>query len=188
MDASLNLRKNKIKVGLVLLGLLLTIILIVYVTMRLVGLFYGVGVNMTNSEPMGFYSYRPIEGHIKKGEFVAFNMPPIPWILHRHYISSNEQIIKNVGAVPGQYLMTRQDSNFVCNTRGFNIGCHFLGKCLKKDEKGRTLTCQHWEDYKIPRGHYYMVSQRVKYSLDSRYFGLVRRGAMKHQVSLIWEI
>ena len=141
---------------------------------------YGVGFNPTESEPLGFYVTHPIGTHsLKLNEMVAFNLPSDSIAYKDQVVTPSTYLIKKVKAVPNQYLFTQKDQIFVCNQNALTPKCESLGHCLKVSVHGHALQCQQWQGYKVPKDTYYMSSQRVKDSYDSRYFGLVKKSDVK---------
>lgn len=166
-----------------LLGLFVVILICV---IQSVSNYYGVGINTTPSEVEGLYVYSPLPQTLQLGDFVMFTPPAVNWIDKRDYFTSDDHLIKRIGAVPGEYLFTQNRTIFACNTDQFGAYCRTLGTCLEHDPKGRPVYCQHWHFYKIPKDEYYLMSQRVSESLDSRYFGLVSKRNIQHKVQLLW--
>lgn len=148
--------------------------------------FYSFGVNETDSEPEGIYFQKPIQ-RIEKDEMLSVQLPDDSFALKRGYIDRYMQIIKRVGAVPGEYLWTQGKTQYVCDQDQFNTSCRKLGQCLSVDSKGRPMPCQHWQGQQIPANHYYMYSNRVPNSVDSRYLGLIERSQLTHHETLLWE-
>ena len=144
---------------------------------------FGVGINLTASAPEGIYYYFPKKG-LAVGAWVDFSLRHISWALSRGYVHKGEQIIKKIMGVPGDILLSRNHKIFL-NHRG-HAHWIYLGTCLEKDSRGRSMHCQQWSQYTIPKDHYYLGSIRTPFSFDSRYFGLVHRRNIRHMLRLLY--
>lgn len=150
-----------------------------------IGLLTGYHLITSQSEISGIYLLKPLPDKIQKNDLIVFYLPHLSWLQERHYVRPQTELIKHVGAVPGEYLFTRGQMIYSCSTNKLNDGCHVLGECLKKDSKGRPLSCQQWNADRIPENNYYMQSIRDSKSLDSRYYGLIPLSVIRYQASLL---
>lgn len=133
-------------------------------------------LNTSSSEPYGLYVvslfHRQDPPVLHLGERVLFHYIAPKWALGRYY-ATGTRFLKQVGAVPGEWLFTRKGDQWVCLTDHFGRTCHVLGRMLLKDPKGRVMHWPRWNGYQIPKGEYYMQATYVPISYDSRYYGLV---------------
>ncbi len=139
------------------------------------------GINVTDSERLGFYRCSPLLAKPKLNEMIGFVLPSIQWIRKRHYLHDDQLLIKHVGAVPGEYLFTQKNKIYACKNKNYSADCRMLGECLLSDHKGRSLACAKWQAYQIPENNYYLKATRDPYSLDSRYFGLIPLSNIKYR-------
>jgi len=134
--------------------------------------------NTSPSEPEGLYLLKHFGSHLPKvhlGELILFHYRAPAWAKGRYY-HNGARFLKNIGAVPGEWLFTRGLHQEVCPTDHFSRKtCHVLGTMLTHDNKGRPLYWPHWSGYRIPAGKYYMQATYVYDSYDSRYYGLVNQ-------------
>lgn len=149
----------------------------------------GFGVNQTNSQTPGIYIYYPILFPLKQGDlidcYVDFSDKLLYWIKNRNYINNKQKLLKNIGAVPGEYLYTFYPNIYACKNKIFNKNCRFLSACIKTDKNNLPMFCKNWTQYKIPANYFYVYSNKSKNSLDSRYFGLVNIKNIKHKLKIL---
>lgn len=145
-----------------------------------------IGINVTDSERPGFYQCSPINSEIQLNEIVGFVLPAIHWVRTRDYLYPDQLLIKHIGAVPGEYLFTKENKIYACHTKNATSDCRLLGECLSSDHKNRPLTCYQWQAYQIPKNNYYLMATRDKYSLDSRYFGLIPLANIRYKASWLF--
>lgn len=133
-------------------------------------------LNTSPSEPYGLYwvSFFPNRiPNLHRGELVLFHYRAPAWAKGR-YDPNGSRFLKEVGAIPGEWLFTKGGAQWSCPTDHFvTTGCEKLGVVLHKDPKGRLMHWPVWNGYRIPPNHYYMRSILVPISYDSRYYGLV---------------
>lgn len=144
---------------------------------------WHIGFNTSLSAPRGLYRLTPVQDSLKRGELVGLQAP-LKSYRQRHYIPENGFLIKHIGAIPGEYLFTEQYQQYACQTDHFDRlsdSCRFLGSCLRFDSQGRKMHCQSWFGKLIPQDYYYVMSNRVPNSFDSRYFGLVSQSEIPYQ-------
>lgn len=152
----------------------------------------GFGFNRTASQLPGIYVYFPVNYPLKMGELVdcdlSFLQYSLKWIKRRVYWDENKKLLKNIGAVPGDWLFSVSSSIYRCNKPYVTKNCTFLGACMQKDKNGLPLFCQSWQGKKIPNNYFYLQSNRVVNSFDSRYFGLVPIKSIHHRVRIILDL
>lgn len=145
---------------------------------------YRLYYNNTQSMPIGWYLSKRSELNAinPKQEDILTYRPLIPyWAENIIPWSSKSTFIKKVGAIPGEYLYSRPEGIYACPVKiAFPeqdpLRCRFLGAVISKTQKGDPIPLQElprWEAYRIPEGYYYMYSDRVPNSFDSRYQGLI---------------
>ena len=137
----------------------------------------GLGFNLTGSQPPGIYIYYPIDKPLQRGDLVDV------WLDFPQY--KKQKLLKNIAALPGDWLFTVSSSVYVCRRPFFTSQCVHLGHCLKKDKQGSVLLCQQWQAFEIPPDYFYLQSKRVLNSFDSRYFGLVSVKNIHHRVKML---
>lgn len=154
-----------------------------------IGEYRGVGFNNTASQTKGLYVYYPIDFPLRRGDLVDCDLDlsqySLEWIKQRHYLSENKKLLKNIGAIPGDWLFTVYPNIYVCEKNHFTKDCIILGSCMRKDKNGLPLFCQIWCGKKIPDHYFYLKSNRVFNSFDSRYFGLVHIKNIHHRLKMI---
>ena len=152
----------------------------------------GFGINVTGSQIPGIYVYSSANGLLKKGELVDCNLdfsnPSLQWIKSRNYVSGNKKLLKNIGAIPGEWLFTAYPNIYVCAKNRLTKNCKILGGCIKKDKTGLPVFCQNWHGVRIPKNYFYLQSNRIFNSFDSRYFGLVYIKNIHHKVKIILDL
>lgn len=156
--------------------------------------------NDTRSEPRGIYllhKVNPNNSTLHDGELIDFRyVCPLIDGVCRFYsqapYKTGNQAIKRVGAIPGDTL----------NVIGANVYMHTPGNAHWKllghrytyipdyipRTKIFTYAEKDWHDYVIPKGYFYGMSQRVKDSFDSRYYGLDKDSQLVGPVTLLWHV
>jgi conjugative transfer signal peptidase TraF len=123
-------------------------------------------LNSTPSEPIGLYVRRT--GPPQTGSIIAFRAPStaFPYADERMSYLHRIPILKVVAA---------GEKDEVCTDRGeLTINGHWRGSVLRQDERGERLPA--WRGCRIlARGEYFVFSDRVPNSFDSRYYGPIRR-------------
>lgn len=161
---------------------------------------YRLLYNDTRSEPRGIYfleefaSSHPV---LHRGERIDFRyVCPLldgkcAFYRQAPYRTGN-QAIKKVGAIPGDILNVVGKNVYERDPHGTRW--HLLGHRYTYIPgylpKTRILTYaeKDWHDYTIPPGYFYGMSQRVKDSFDSRYYGLDRYSQLVGRVFLLWHV
>ncbi len=160
-----------------------------WISLEKIGKSTGLAINRTESQSPGIYVYFPIKNVLQQEDLVDFSLdlsiPSLKWIRSRHYINNNQQLLKNIGAIPGDWLFTKHSTIYRCSANNFSKNCVFLGSCLQHDNNGKILFCQNWNGFKIKSNYFYLKSDRVLNSLDSRYFGLVQLKNIHHKAKII---
>lgn len=179
---------NKLIIKLLILTLLGSIFAIVSYKWFEKGL--KLGINLTDSEIPGIYLCNKVKNKdlIPLNSMVSFNLPQLKWLENRHYVNPNDLLIKHIGAIPGEYLFTKNKAILACSQNKVDGKCRTLGNCLTHDSHHYSIHCQQWNGYKVPSSYYYMQSIRSPLSFDSRYFGLIHASNIKHSVALLWGI
>jgi len=137
--------------------------------------------NRTPSEPEGLY-LRTF-GAPKVGRIIAFQAPAaaFPYADRRLAYLHRTPILKVIAAGPGDHVCTSHDV--------LNINGQDRAPILRQDGEGTALP--RWRGCRaLEPGEFFVFSDRVPNSFDSRYFGPVSRGAVigvfQHLDSL-WE-
>lgn len=142
---------------------------------------YRIGWNTTVSEPEGVYLVDTKVGEIKRDMLVDFTYYYLPagsdlpgWTNPFDKVTTarnGNKFLKRVVGVPGDVLNTVGRDYWLTTPTGEKI---YLGEALEFSPSGKKVPVrQHWDNYTIPKGMFYMSSTLVKQSFDSRYFGLV---------------
>ena len=122
--------------------------------------------NPTPSEPIGLYVRHA--GAPRTGSIIAFRAPPaaFPYADGRMSYLHRVPILKAVAA---------GENDQVCTDRGeLTINGHWRGLVLRRD--GRGLRLPAWRGCRIlARGEYFVFSNRVPNSFDSRYYGPINQ-------------
>jgi len=160
------------------------------------GRYVGIGINLTHSAPCGIYFYYPFHSPPHRGMLVSLSLTQAQAEQVYHCIPKGYYGLKQIAAVPGNFLVTVAEGNYACPStiaathpshHQIMQFCRFLGVCLKKDHRDRPLPCRHWHWEKIPPHFFYLRSvlsdrNRHKNGCDSRYFGLVQRNHLHHRL------
>lgn len=132
--------------------------------------------NTTASAPLGFYALRP--GMPALGEWVAIRPPPdlARWLAIRRYLPLNVPLLKQVAALPGQ---------FVCGRGGvLSIDGEPVAHTRAKDQRGRALA-PFQECRRLVAGEIMLVNPQPD-SLDSRYFGPLPLAGVVGRARPLW--
>ena len=147
--------------------------------------FYAFGISLTPSMDTYFFlneKYTALRPAIKDGKAVVFP-PPKRFFLWKKYYKANglhypkkDLLVKYVACTQGQILNTvgRKDycnGQFIAQIPEYAV--------LIPTPHMRIKGFPVWHNYKIPAGYFFAASPD-KYGLDSRYFGLVKDGAVKY--------
>lgn len=165
------------RIGLICLPLL-------FALMVSFGLFYRTPVilyNPTESAPKGWY-FLDRSPDIEVGDMVAAFLPEDAGLLasERNYLPPNIPVIKTVWAGA---------ESEICVTD--NV-VHIDGKPplvpLPFDSQERAMPVLPEGCKSISADHYFLVSERIETSFDSRYFGEVSRSLIVGKARLFWEV
>ena len=147
--------------------------------------FYAFGISLTPSMDTYFFlneKYTALRPIIKDGKAVVFP-PPKRFFLWKKYYKANglhypkkDLLVKYVACTQGQILNTVGRKDY-CN--GQFIAQIPQYAVLIPTPHMRIKGFPVWHNYKIPAGYFFAASPD-KYGLDSRYFGLVKDGAVKY--------
>lgn len=159
-----------------------TVILFVLFILILTGLMarftfgYTLSYSPTSSMPYHFFIEK-IGGvtYAEKGTIVSFIMPKSVLKYQKWYLSSNlwyppgSSFVKYVGCVAGSVLNTISRKTY-CNGKLITTVPHYAD--LYPFKHNKITAWQKWHDYTIPNNLFFAMGPD-KYSLDSRYFGLI---------------
>ncbi len=129
---------------------------------------HAVCLNTTPSEPRGLY-WR-VEGSPKSGAIIAFLAPAasFPYADQSLSVLHRIPILKAIGAGPGDRVCS-DGRTLALNGRTIFI--------KGRDSRGHALP--HWVGCRpMGRDEYFVFSDRVPNSFDSRYFGPISRAAI----------
>ena len=132
--------------------------------------------NPSPSLPIGYYLR--VSAAPAKGRIIAFHVPPtgrayatahIPYVVRG-------SIIKPVAATEGDR---------VCADDHVTINGRIVGTIARIDRQGRALP--HWRDCRVlRRDEYFVFSNRIPNSFDSRYYGPVARSDVIGTFRPLW--
>ncbi len=140
---------------------------------------YSVAVNTTKSMPRGLYLVGPID-QARKGDIMALCIPN-KWAaevyLERQYLPASARcasgvapVLKPIAAAGGDDVLLDERGTWVNGKLQEN------SRLFDTDSKGEPI--QHlmlgWHK-KLEPGEFFMLANHVERSLDSRYYGTVRR-------------
>lgn len=134
--------------------------------------------NASNSAPRGWYWIAP-HAAIHTGDYVLAELPPAAAALAdaRHYLPRTIPLLKHVAARAGQRVCIRD--------RIVRIDDKPLARALEHDSQQRALPiwnqCRALNDDEL----FLFNAQRVA-SFDSRYFGPIRRSAVRGRAIPLW--
>jgi conjugative transfer signal peptidase TraF len=118
--------------------------------------------NLTPSEPLGWY-WRS-SAAVRPGAIVAFKPPPPASQFFQGALPRS--FLKTVAAGPGAVVCAASGAIFINGAR--------RGAVLPADARGRVLP--HWSGCRRLGAHdYFLLSDRVPNSFDSRYYGPIAR-------------
>lgn len=156
---------------------------------------YKVIYNHTPSMKLGFYLADTSKtDHIGRGTTVAFKYEPPYWAVERKYANPGTQLLKHVGAIPGDYISYVDERVYRCNgvqqdVDSIEKNCKLLGIRKEADSAGRTIKDE-WLmqglNNKVPKKAYYMVSNNHENSFDSRYMGWIPERVIIGKIEPIW--
>lgn len=123
----------------------------------------GYCLNITPSEPVGFY--RLVPGGVERDTLVLLKQPhDLAASVLRRYVPMNLPLIKRVAAIPGDLVQVESDGVYVNGVRWP------ASAPLTHDEEGRPLRPYPFGTYRVPVGQVWVMSNNPR-GLDSRYFG-----------------
>jgi conjugal transfer pilin signal peptidase TrbI len=131
---------------------------LVFIIVTCLGVVLGIGdrffyVGFNTSESLPYHLFIVIKGQeIHKGDYAAFVAP------NNKRFKPTTYFVKQAAGVEGDNVSERSGIFFINNQP--------IGKCLKKDAKGRILTPGMTGN--IPKDTYFMVGDHER-SFDSRY-------------------
>jgi type IV secretory pathway protease TraF len=149
--------------------------------------YYGIGINMTESDVKGIYLYKPIDYPIKMKDKVMATITNQRWVYERGYLTENQYLLKTVAATYPYHLTTINKIIYACDINFASKQCLKLGECLSFDRKNKPMPCMQWINERIPPHWYYLQSLKTPNSLDSRYLGLFSESNIKHKAELFLE-
>ena len=151
-------------------------------------LFQALGYSITYSpsdsmKPYNFFlKTRVIDpANIKKGDIVVFHMPKAFLKFEKYYFKSglwyslNSDLVKFDGCSAGEIINTIGRKDY-CDGKLIATVPHYADLIPFKHDKIKTFAKYH--NLIIPKGYFFALGPD-KYSLDSRYFGLVKLSSVK---------
>jgi conjugative transfer signal peptidase TraF len=127
--------------------------------------------NPSPSAPMGFYR-AVVEEPLSRGDWVLLDAPESVRRLasDRHYLPASVPMIKSVAALEGDRVCALGDT--------ISVNGVGLARRLKRDHRGLTLPW--WNGCEtLGADDIFVLNVRVPASFDGRYFGVLKRGAVR---------
>jgi conjugative transfer signal peptidase TraF len=152
----------------------LLLVLIVILALQQLGFRRLVTINLTESLPHGVYI--KTFGSPAVGELVEFHTPASVSV---HLDARHEYLLKPIIAGPGDEVDTTAEA-VVVNGRTVQHSA-----LQEQDSQGRTLV-QWRAKRKLSDDEFFVLSTRVPNSLDSRYFGPIRRNDVESVRKCLW--
>ena len=129
--------------------------------------------NHSASLPRGLYWYVSAPRELRRGTLACFEYVAPAWAESRHYFPAGAQLCKVVLGLPGDRVVRNGSQVSVCGP----AECHFVGRLLSTDSHGRKAVAADLPAV-IPPRKFYLGSNRVLNSFDSRYLGLIDQAAI----------
>ena len=147
---------------------------------------YGITYSPSPSMPYDFYITQKVKvNNLKQMQIAVFPMPKAFLKYEKYYYKSglwyplSSNLIKFTGCVQGQVVNTIGRTDY-CNGKKIAAVPHYATNFPLKHDKIKSFYV--FKDIKIPKGYFFAMGPD-KYSLDSRYFGLVRIKDIKEMAS-----
>lgn len=145
---------------------------------------YSVTYSASDSMPYNFFLKTRVAGPavIKKGDIVVFHMPKGFLKYEKYYFKSglwyslNSDLVKFDGCSAGETINTVGRKDY-CGAKLIASVPHYADLIPVKHDKIKTFAEYH--NLVIPKGYFFALGPD-KYSLDSRYFGLVKIKSVKY--------
>ena len=134
--------------------------------------------NASDSAPRGWY-WIAQNAAIHTGDYVLAELPPATAALadERHYLPRTIPLLKHVAALAGQRVCIRD--------RVVSIDGQPLARALMLDSKQRVLPV--WNHCRaLDSDELFLLNAQREASFDSRYFGPIRRSAVRGRAIPIW--
>jgi len=134
--------------------------------------------NPSPSEPIGWYFVRPAST-VRPHDIVLAWPPEAAAIVgdDRHYLPHGVPLLKEVGAVGGQFVCLLGDAILIDGATAAHA--------RRRDGAGRELTS--WSECRaLVEGELFLLGRHSDASFDSRYFGPIRRTAVVGQAIPLW--
>ena len=118
----------------------------------------------------------PAPTKVELGDYLVFRHQGLPQV-QPGLGAEHEQMIKQVGCLPGDKLTVDAANRFTCNGQ-------MLGQALAADSKGRPLP-QFLFNGQVPAGRLFMVGTHPR-SYDSKYFGFIDATEIIYKALPLW--
>jgi type IV secretory pathway protease TraF len=158
-------------------------VLLAVTTITTLSLGYGVAYSPTNSMPYNYFITKTVNkpSIVKKDDIAVFQMPKKFYSFENLYLKNGlwypvgSSLVKYIGCVSGEKINTVGRKDY-CDGKLIAVVPHFATDFPVKHEKIKVF--YEYNNVKIPNGYFYAMGPD-KYSLDSRYFGLVKIKSIK---------
>jgi len=118
----------------------------------------------------------PAPAKVELGDYLVFHHQGLSQV-QQGLRGDHNQMIKEVGCLPGDQLTIDAANHFFCNGRS-------LGQALEADSKGRPLPRFSFTG-SVPADKLFMVGTHPR-SYDSKYYGFIDGREISHQALPLW--
>lgn len=135
-------------------------------------------LNLTPSQPLGFYQKLPFKGSIKRGELVLFTptKQAMDYIKKNKLMKENNLLLKNVGAISGDKVIISKEKLI--------INGQYIGEIYQKNSQGKPLPKLRGEVIILSK-EFFPLGQNDQ-SFDGRYYGTVPINLIKFKAKPAW--
>lgn len=155
-------------------------LIIIVIFIKLFSLVSGFSINMSSSITRGLYFLYP-KFNIKKGDIINFKIPESikERSLERNYISKDIKTLTKYVVATENDIIERKNNKLFIN--GF-----FKGEIYLTDQKNKPLisVLKEGEKITLQSGDYFVLGI-VANSLDSKYYGIVKKKDIEKKAILI---
>ncbi len=118
----------------------------------------------------------PAPTKVELGDYLVFRHQGLSQV-QQGLRADHDQMIKQVGCLPGEQLTTDEAHLFTCNGRP-------LGQALEADSKGRPLPRFSFNG-PVPTDKLFMIGTHPR-SFDGKYYGFIDVHEISHQALPLW--
>ncbi len=147
----------------IIFSFIITLLILLFIKQKIVFQF-------TDSMPKGIYFFSKGQD-IHHGQIVVFKMPEgvLEMVRERSWSANNSTLMKQVYGMPGDTVLIKDLMVFINN--------EYLGRIKLRDRQGLPLPIyQRDGTYVLRQNEYFVASNYIPNSFDSRYFGPINHG------------